>query len=493
MRTEEAIPNPSALMESMREIGYSTESAIADLIDNSITAKCKNIDIRFSWNEGSPWLCVIDDGSGMDMNELIIAMRIGSINPLDQRDADDLGRFGLGLKTASLSQSRRFTVVSKKNKKYSIAQWDLDSADISKNNKWSINIFDVKELQPILTNLNNKYLKKVNDGTIVFWDNIDRIDVGEVENKKELKFNTILNNVRSHLELVFHRYLSPSLGKRKIAIKYNESELEAFDPFFIKKSKELPSEDLNYDGSKISVQPYVLPHHSKISKSQYKKYEGRRGYLNEQGFYIYRNRRLIIYANWFRLIPKKEMTKLLRVKIDIPNTLDHLWKIDVKKSNAMPPQFVREKLGNIISKIEIAGVRVYKHKGQKLISNIKDPAWERVAKDNKIYYKINMGHPLVKTHLKGLSDKQKPVIKDLFSVLENSFPQDMYFNDVASEPENINPIELTIKDLEDLLLKYYIREKKPSKQRLKDILLSDPFAKNIELTKKIYKKLKYEF
>ena len=493
MKKQEAIPNPSSLMESMREIGYSTESAIADLIDNSITAKSNNIDIRFSWNEGSPWLSVIDDGIGMDINELIIAMRIGSISPLEPREPDDLGRFGLGLKTASLSQSRRFTVVSKKNDKYSIAQWDLDSDDISKKNKWSINIFHVKELKSTLTELNDKYLKKQKSGTIVFWDNIDRFDVGEVENKKELKFGTVLNNVRSHLELVFHRYIAPTVGKRKIVIKYNESLLEAFDPFFIQKSKELNSEDINYAGSKISVQPYVLPHHSKVSKSEYKKYEGRRGYLNEQGFYIYRNRRLIIYANWFRLIPKKEMSKLLRVKIDIPNTLDHLWKINVKKSNAIPPTFVREKLGNIISKIEIAGVRVYKHKGQRLISNIKNPAWERVAKANKIYYKINMDHPLIKTHLKDLSEKQKLVIIDLFSVLENSFPQDMYFNDVASEPENINPLELTMKDLEDLLLKYYIKEKKPSKQRLRDILLTDPFAKNIEITKTIYKKHKYEF
>ena len=159
----------------------------------------------------------------------------------------------------------------------------------------------------------------------------------------------------------------------------------------------------------------------------------------------------------------------------------------------MPPQFVREKLGNIISKIEIAGVRVYKHKGQKLISNIKDPAWERVAIDNKIYYKINMNHPLVKVHLKGLDNNQKPIVKDLFSVLENSFPQDMYFNDVASEPENINPVKITQDELEDLLLRYYIKEKNPSQQRLRDILLSDPFAKNIEMTKSIFKKLNYEF
>ena len=269
--------------------------------------------------------------------------------------------------------------------------------------------------------------------------------------------------------------------------------LEPFDPFFIKKSKELPVEEIIYEGSKISVQPFVLPHHSKVSKSEYKKYEGRRGYLNEQGFYIYRNRRLIIYANWFRLIPKKEMTKLIRVRIDIPNTIDHLWKIDVKKSNAMPPQFVRDKLSNIISKIEVAGVRVYRHKGQKLISNIKDPAWERVAKENKIFYKINTKHPLVKAHLSGLSDQQKVVTKDLFAVLGKFFSQDMYFNDVASKPEEINPSELSIIDLENILKKYYLTNSAPSKSRLNEILLTDPFAKNIEMTKEIFKKLNYEY
>jgi hypothetical protein len=493
MKTKEAIPNPAALMESMREIGYSTDSAIADLIDNSITAKCKEINVRYNWSKGKPWIAVIDDGIGMNSSELLSAMHIGSINPLDARDKDDLGRFGLGLKTASLSQSRKFTVLSKKNKVTSIAQWDLDSLDISKNNKWSIILLEENELKSELNELNNKYLKSLKDGTIVFWDNIDRIDVGELQNKKEMKFNSILSNVRTHLELVFHRFLTPSLGKRKIKIKYNESSLEPFDPFFIKRSKELPTEEINYEGSKISVQPFVLPHHSKVSKNEYKKYEGRRGYLNEQGFYIYRNRRLIIYANWFRLIPKKEMTKLIRVRIDIPNTIDHLWKIDVKKSNAMPPQFVRAKLSNIISKIEVAGVRVYRHKGQKLISNIKDPAWERIAKESKIFYKINIKHPLVQTHLKGLSNKQKEITKDLFSVLENSFPQDMYFNDVASNPEEINPIELTILELESILLKYYINNKNPSKSRLNEILLTDPFAKNIEMTKEIFKKQGYEF
>ena len=180
------------------------------------------------------------------------------------------------------------------------------------------------------------------------------------------------------------------------------------------------------------------------------------------------------------------------VKVDIPNTLDQIWKIDVKKSNAMPPVFVRKKLRNIISKIEFSGIRVYKHKGQKLISNIKTPAWERVIKEKKIQYKINLNHPLVKKYINNLSEEQKDVIEDIFLVLENSFPQDLYFNDIASEPKNVQQTEISRDDLEDILLNYYINEAQPSKQRLKDIMLSDPFAKNIEMTKEIFKKLKYE-
>ena len=492
MENIELIPNPSSLMESMREIGYSTEAAIADLIDNSITANSRYINIRFSWNKNSPWIATIDDGCGMDMAELKGAMRIESINPLDKREKDALGRFGLGLKTASLSQSRRFTIISKKDNNYSIAEWDLDSEDIKINDKWSIKTYDVSELRPILSELNDQYLERMTQGTIVFWDNIDRIDVGEIDNKKEIKFDKVLNDVRSHLELVFHRYLSPTVGKRPIKIIINKSDVEAFDPFFTKKSKELNAEVINYNSSIVNVQPYVLPHHSKVSKDEYKKYEGRNGYFQEQGFYIYRNRRLIISANWFRLIPKREMTKLIRVKVDIPNTLDQIWKIDVKKSNAMPPVFVRKKLRNIISKIEFSGIRVYKHKGQKLISNIKTPAWERVIKEKKIQYKINLNHPLVKKYINNLSEEQKDVIEDIFLVLENSFPQDLYFNDIASEPKNVQQTEISRDDLEDILLNYYINEAQPSKQRLKDIMLSDPFAKNIEMTKEIFKKLKYE-
>ena len=103
---EEAAPIPSALVNSLRAFGYALDTAVADLIDNSITAHARRIDIRFDWNSGAPRISLTDDGDGMPEIELVAALRLGAINPAELRAADDLGRFGLGLKTASFSQAR---------------------------------------------------------------------------------------------------------------------------------------------------------------------------------------------------------------------------------------------------------------------------------------------------------------------------------------------------------------------------------------------------
>ena len=494
MKQHESIPTPSSLMESMREIGYSIESSIADIIDNSITAKAKSVDIRYSWNDHNPWIAIIDDGHGMGLDTLIQAMKMGSANPNEVRELDDMGRFGLGMKTASLSQSRKFSVLSKYQNTCSVSQWDLDLLSSHTDDKWMLNIFEMNEIEETLNKLYEKYLKDKKSGTIVFWDKIDRLDLGEIRGNREAKFNEAMMGVREHLELVFHRYLSPSLGKRKISITINQSGLEPFDPFFVKKAEELNYEEFIYGDSVVAVQPYVLPHHSRVNKEEYKRYGGRRDYLQEQGFYIYRNRRLIIHANWFRLIPKAEITKLLRVKIDIPNSLDHIWKIDVKKSNAIPPIGVRKELKRIVSKIEISGSRVYKRRGKRLIANVKEPSWERLIKNKQIEYKINREHTLVKKHLRSLNDSQKRFIENLLCSIESSFPKDMYFNDIATEPEKTSLAPLSMDQIETLL-SIYIDKKGalPTKEKLKDILKTDPFASNIEITKKVFDKLNYEY
>ena len=126
-KTAEAVPEASSMIETFRAIGYSLESAVADIVDNSISASAKNIWIHFDWQGSQTCFLIKDDGNGMDNNELIQAMRPGSKNPLDDRSNKDLGSFGLGLKTASFSQCRKLTVISKKqNDETNFWTWDLD-------------------------------------------------------------------------------------------------------------------------------------------------------------------------------------------------------------------------------------------------------------------------------------------------------------------------------------------------------------------------------
>jgi len=217
-------PSPSALVQSLRDIGYSMESAIADIIDNSITAEAKNINVNFAWNNENPWIAVVDDGYGMTPAELTDAMRLGSRNPMEDRSLEDLGRFGLGLKTASFSQCRQLTLISRKNGMLAGREWDLDLIEENPDNGWRLRVLEGSEIQQ------DKYIADLlslipQSGTIVLMRKLDRYDW------LEKKLNSLLEQTRIHLELVFHRFLSPQKGKKKINIFLNNGPFNAFNPF----------------------------------------------------------------------------------------------------------------------------------------------------------------------------------------------------------------------------------------------------------------------
>lgn len=297
-------PSPSALVQSLRDIGYSMESAIADVIDNSITAKAKNIHVNFAWNNENPWIAIVDDGYGMSPAELTDAMRLGSRNPLEDRNDEDLGRFGLGLKTASFSQCRQLTLISRKDGILSCREWDLDQIEENPDSGWRLKIFENSEIQAdkciedILPLMNQT-------GTIVLLRKLDRYD------GLEKKLNSLVEHTRVHLELVFHRFLSPRPEGKKINIFLNNDRLSAFNPFnpTHPATQELPEQFIHVDEQAVKVQPYVLPHYNKTSRDEYQKFACSGGYLQNQGFYVYRNRRLIIKGTWFRLIKKRRTDK----------------------------------------------------------------------------------------------------------------------------------------------------------------------------------------
>ena len=199
-RTADATPHAASLIQSLRDIGYSCETALADIFDNSITAGARRVEILTDLNSADPAIAVLDDGIGMTPDELVEAMRPGSRNPLDHRAADDLGRFGLGLKSASFSQCKRLTVLTRKRGKFAGATWDLDL--VAETNRWQIELHDESEPLPWLERLSG-------DGTLVIWRSLDRlgggIDPGDEAQPKHI--NGAIAQAERHLRLVFHRFI----------------------------------------------------------------------------------------------------------------------------------------------------------------------------------------------------------------------------------------------------------------------------------------------
>lgn len=435
-------PRPSALIESLRSIGYTLETALADIVDNSITANAARVSILFRWNSGDPWIAIVDNGNGMSAAELTAAMRFGSASPLDRRDENDLGRFGLGMKTASISQCRRLSVASRKGTSISAREWNLETIAAEDSDEWNLGQLDEGDIldDHFLASLITTTLGKLGPGTIVLWRLLDLTLIGEGTRDDESRFDELLDSARKHLETVFHRFLSPDSGFSAIRMDFNGSELEASNPFgpTVFARQELPLEEIRLGGGVVRVQPFVLPHHSKVGTSEYLKYAGEEGYLHNQGFYIYRQRRLIVKATWFRLIRKEELNKLIRVRVDIPNSLDHLWSINVNKSQVRPPESVRRELKKVIGRIESAGKLVYRRRATRLLNRALIPVWRREVSEGKIRYRVNQEHPLLKHLLEISPEDISRQLQSGISLIEQSFPYDACYADVANDAGEID-------------------------------------------------------
>lgn len=443
METIDLPPRADFLMESMRDVGYTIEAALADLIDNSIAAKARRIDISFSPHD-APFISVVDDGEGMSPDELTQAMCPGSRSPREERDASDLGRFGLGLKTASLSQCRKLTVVSRANGVVSGREWDLDFLNEVKD--WKLKVLADTDMGalPVFDQLPEH-------GTLVLWRVLDRMQAIHETTGLEPGMEAAMDRVQKHLELVFHRFLAGEPGLPKVTICINGHELTGADPFGLRfvATQPLYSETVPIDGADVLIQPYVLPHHSKISASDYERLGGEEGHLRNQGFYVYRNKRLIISGTWFRLVRQSELAKLARVQVDIPNTLDHLWTLDVKKSFAAPPEAVRRELKRIINQITGRSERVYDHKGSRTLLDGNVHVWDRRVKHGRIQYVLNREHPLLKGLMEELDDLDAAELRDLFAMVESTLPIEAIYADVGGkhndmvqdEPEDTNTME----------------------------------------------------
>jgi hypothetical protein len=427
-------PSAASLTASLRDLGYSLETAIADLIDNSISADATDIQIFCDISRGVPVLVIADNGRGMTEAEVIAAMRHGAIDPRKKRGPKDLGRFGLGLKTASFSQCRKLTVVSAKAGQRAGAEWDL--AQVEADDDWFIAVLEPDEIaqQPFADVLGDT-------GTLVVWRDLDRLLEDETGQKRDEIVNEKLAVVERHLSLVFHRFLAGDVkGRKKLAIRINGHPIAPFDPFCRRNAatQVLPEETVWVDDVAVSMQPYILPHHSRLSATEYDYYQDRSDFISNQGAYVYRNGRLMAWGDWFRLVPKGEATKLARVQIDFPNSLDEAWTIDIKKSRARPPHPVRERLRQIIAKITARSVIVHRGRGQKLFQESEAPLWERYADHGGIRFAINAQHPLIASLSAKLSPEDAGALHVLLDSIAASLPVEMIYSDYSTHPREVS-------------------------------------------------------
>ena len=441
----ELVPSASALVESLRSIGYSLESAVADIIDNSITAKAQRVYIDIGWKKDNAQIRISDDGTGMTRSRLHECMRPGSQSPTEQREPDDLGRFGLGLKTASFSQCRRLTVTSRSEGIASSATWDLDH--IAKTNNWEL----------ILNPCPNTMKPPMEDwvsGTIVEWDHIDKLwHADSTKEEQQIELNRRAVSISEHASLIFHRFIGSTQRQNRLEVYVNGLRLEAFNPFDLSNPATSvdPKEVISYNGKKATIQSVTLPHHSKTTNDEWLRNGGRDGYYANQGFYVYRRDRLINHATWFGLMRKSEAVKLCRVMIDIENTGDSDWDIDVMKSRCHPPPVVRKRLRALIERLCLHSKRVYSRKGARLLSKDALPLWKREKKQGFITYCINQEHPSIIALQSSLAREQVALLNSLLTSIADTLPLDQIHGDYSQSPTEFNQQTASHTDIEIMI------------------------------------------
>jgi len=331
METEklEVLPDPKRMIEGLRDTGYEFNTAIADLIDNSIAASATLVDVKIEMNfRGELRLSIADNGIGMNRDGLINAMKYGSA---ERPHPSSLGKFGLGLKTASTAFCRRLMVTTCKAPEFDIirAYWDLDH--VVKVGKWEL-LIDKSDKETI-DHLNETTKE---GGTVIVWEEIDRLmknysTPSGVPAQKALK--RIVEELKDHVAMIYQRFLDTSFTNAPdVTIKINGDNIEPWDPFCKSESVKVASETVEVEGpdSSFQINAFVLPRREEFSSVEAANRAKIRNDL--QGIYIYRENRLIHYADWLGMFTKEPHGTLLRVEFSFDHKLDEAFRIDIKKS-----------------------------------------------------------------------------------------------------------------------------------------------------------------
>lgn len=488
-------PNAEKMVQSMRALGYSFQTALADVIDNSISAGATHVDILTPTDPSeNAYLAILDNGSGMDEPTLIESMRHASKNPNENRKTEDLGRFGLGMKTASLSQCREFIVVTRTKKGTYAAGWSIDT--IQKEQDWSLTIFNESEYKKFPC---FEIFNQLEHGTLLIWHKFDRFSANSGSCSDELTSKLI--DARDHLGLVYHRFISDP--DNPIVFTVNGRRIEAKDPFLENRKSgvdALPPEQIfipEFPNTPIVVTGYTLPHQNRITASEMTTLGLRdRSFGEDQGFYIYRGKRLIFWGGWLRLARKAQASKLCRVCVDVPNSMDNIWELDIKKSIAIPPRSVRDKLAGYLDILVKKSRDIQTGRGTHISLKPENLVWDAcIIGKTQFAVRLNKDFGIYKELLDSLDSEQRRLLHCYLGMVELFYPSrwvsSQYCGDkssVYSDAENTDSIQL-LKDVLNGICSdsTTIEELRDFVQIMKD---NSAVADNKQLTNSVVKNLK---
>tara|TARA_R110001583_G_scaffold110043_1_gene258943 strand:- start:6881 stop:8398 length:1518 start_codon:yes stop_codon:yes gene_type:complete len=460
---EDVTPNPEYLIKSISEQGYSFEAALADLIDNSISADATQVEILIDTDKAPYTLFVADNGKGMNEQELKNCMRFPSQSPEDSRVDSDLGRFGLGMKTASFSQTRKFTTLSrvKGSEKFAARTWDLE---LLKNNKWNllVNSQDsiiklIEQYQQISASRFNSF-EGFNANTVIIWEGLYKFEQYLEEKNREKSLFKEIDIIADHLSLVFHRFMEKN--ENKLQIRINNQLLKPFNPFPTKEKdfRSLEFRKRNFGNDSIKIEGFVLP-----SRSIKEAREGlsiwatkKRSLMDMEGLYIYRADRLILFGGWNGLVKKAPRLQLARLQVEIGNNADHLLHLNVAKSQVIIPHELKSAFQNYIDDLKSEAEKEFFNRGIQQFKEAKDKdtiqLFERKTSSKGPVLEINRDFEIIQSLLVDLNEKQAAKFNMLISMINTRV------NKIRSTQTDQNFLDNDILSKEDLI--YNIKDLK---------------------------------